>query len=119
MLCPVGLSPPLGTFLMCWAMAQPRGAVLAQGKRPWQGRDPETHPRLSGLKLILLEIFQVLLFIPSFIWVLSEMPRALQDIPAELTTPCSVKALIHPALSIFSPSLSLSLFHFFFFSHGH
>lgn len=64
---------------------------------------------LSRLELILLQIFQVLLFVPSFTRMLSEMPSALQEVPAEVTPSCSKKALIHQALSIFS----LSLFSFF------
>lgn len=62
-----------------------------------------THPKLSRLELILLEILQVLLFIPSLVWMLSE-------IPAEVTPFCSIKAL-----SIFSPSLFSSSSLFFFF----
>lgn len=73
---------------------------------PTQGR------WLPRLELILLEIFQVLLFLPSFAWMLSEMPSASQEVPAELTPSCSRKALIHQALSIFS------LFFLFFF-RGH
>lgn len=69
---------------------------------------------LSRLELIVLEIFQVLLFVPSFTWMLSEMPSTLQEVLAEVTPSCSKKALIHQALSIFS--LSLSLFFLFFFS---
>lgn len=52
-----------------------------RGRSHTGGEDPETlyhvlrtHPKLSSLELILLEISQVLLVIPSFVWMLSEVP---------------------------------------------
>ena len=69
---------------------------------------------LSRLELILLEIFQVPLFVPSCTWMSSEMPSALQEVPVEVTPSCSEKAL--PSSSSFCfLSFSLSFFSFFFF----